>query len=193
VLVIKAGEDHGLRDDWRLVRAFVPRFGRLRRFWLSTAPALAVPGPVARAVADVRRRRQGPSAPLSSRDVRTTVTASVPPTMLARRMVTIRVHTRNDGPVRLASTAPRPVHLSYRWFREGEVVDEDESLRTQLTGGLGSGSTTTLDARVLTPWAPGRYELRVSLVQEFVAWFDELDPEYGARFDVDVQMPEAGA
>ena len=44
----------------------------------------------------------------------------------------------------------------------------------------------TLQASVSAPWEPGRYELRISPVQELVAWFDDVDPANGARFEVEL-------
>lgn len=186
IRAIKGRDGHDLRADWMLVRAFAPRFARLRDFWLHSAPALAVPGPLQRAVACLRARAVGPSRPLTLDATRTTVTAAVPPSMPARRMVAVRSETRNEGDTRLASTPPNPVHLSYRWYERdfGEVGTY--GLRTALPRPLEPGARAELELKILTPWDPGRYQLRISPVQEFVAWFDDLDSANGARFDVTV-------
>lgn len=185
IRAIKARDGHGLRADWMLVRAFAPRFARLRDFWLRSAPALAVPGALQRAAAVLRARMAGPSRPLSLDGAKTTVTAAVPPSMPARRMFTVRSETRNEGDARLASTPPNPVFVSYRWYAEsGELGTY--GLRTPLPRALKPGARAELELKVLTPWDPGRYQLRISPVQEFVAWFDDLDSANGARFDVTV-------
>lgn len=186
IRVIKARRDHGLREDWTLVRSFTPRFARLRDFWLRSAPALAVPGSLQRAMGRVRARSAGPSRPLPPDAARTTVTATVPPSMPARRMVTVASETRNKGGTQLASTPPNPVHVSYRWYRESRDVGT-YGLRTTLQRALKPGCSAELELKVLTPWEPGRYELRISPVQELVAWFDDLDSGNGARFDVTVR------
>lgn len=185
IRVIKGRRGHDLRADWMLVRAFTPRFARLRDFWLRSAPALAVPGSLQRAVASVRARSAGPSRPLPPGEARTTLTATVPPSMPARRMVQVLSQTRNAGGARLASTPPNPVHVSYRWYRQsGEVGTY--GLRTLLPRALKPGGSIELELKILTPWEPGQYQLRISPVQEFVAWFDDLDSGNGARFDVTI-------
>jgi hypothetical protein len=40
---------------------------------------------------------------------------------------------------------------------------------------------------VLAPSVGGDYELIITAVQEFVAWFDELDPANALRADVSVR------
>lgn len=67
-------------------------------------------------------RAIGPSRPLPLDATRTTVTARVPPSMPARRMVAVPSETCNEGDARLASTPPNPVHLSYRWYRDADDV-----------------------------------------------------------------------
>jgi hypothetical protein len=79
--------------------------------------------------------------------------------------------------------------MGYRWFEEttgSAILDRD---RTFLPGPVGPGASLELDGRVHTPWEPGRYELRVAPVQEFVAWFDDLDEDNGARLQVEVALP----
>jgi len=185
IRAIKGREGHDLRADWMLVRVFAPRFARLRDFWLHSAPALAVPGLLQRAVERIRARAIGPSRPLPLDATRTTVTARVPPSMPARRMVAVPSETCNEGDARLASTPPNPVHLSYRWYRDADDVGT-YGLRTVLPRPLEPGARAALELKVLTPWEPGRYQLRISPLQEFVAWFDDLDLENGARFDVTI-------
>ena len=49
----------------------------------------------------------------------------------------------------------------------------------------------TVEGRVNAPWVPGDYELRISPVQELVAWFDDIDPANGVRFHVRLEPPPA--
>jgi hypothetical protein len=62
------------------------------------------------------------------------------------------------------------VTLSYQWLRDGKMLPI-EGERTLLPGALVPGATVSVSALVVAPAEPGRYALRMSLVQEGVAWF----------------------
>lgn len=64
------------------------------------------------------------------------------------------------------------VRLSYRWMDLGGRAVVVDALRTLLPRDLGSGESVVLDTKVAPPDVPGPYVLRLSLVQEGVAWFD---------------------
>lgn len=82
----------------------------------------------------------------------------------------------------LTSTAPyRPIHVAYRWLDESGAMAVAEGHRTPFAEPLGPGRSAAFDATVQLPAGPGRYELVVTLVQESIAWFDELDPRCSAR------------
>ncbi len=86
----------------------------------------------------------------------------------------VRVEVENGSREELGSFPPFPVQLSYRWFRDG--ADEAvvaEGLRTALRPPVSPGGTAAYWMRIAAPAAPGRYRLRVTLVQEFVRWLDE--------------------
>jgi hypothetical protein len=65
------------------------------------------------------------------------------------------------------------VAVSYRWLtpQGAPVIVEGE--RTLLPADVPPGGTVELKARVPAPGQPGSYQLRVTLVQEGVAWFDQ--------------------
>jgi len=85
--------------------------------------------------------------------------------------VTCRIE--NLGPAFLVSAPPHPVHISYRWVA-GSTSDEGD--RTRLPQSIAPKSSLECYLGVRAPAKPGAYELRVTLVQEGVAWFDDLDP-----------------
>jgi hypothetical protein len=85
--------------------------------------------------------------------------------------VTCRIE--NLGPAFLVSAPPHPVHISYRWVA-GSAAEEGE--RTRLPQSIAPSTSATCFLGLRTPAEPGVYELRVTLVQEGVAWFDDLDP-----------------
>jgi hypothetical protein len=59
----------------------------------------------------------------------------------------------------------------------------------QLPRPLPPGAFETLTVPIRAPHERGLYELRVSLVQEYVAWFDDVDEASGLRRKVNVRPP----
>jgi hypothetical protein len=87
----------------------------------------------------------------------------------------VRVEIANGSGHEIGSFPPFPVQLSYRWFRDGTsepVVAE--GMRTALQPPVPPGGAASYWMRVALPADPGRYRLRVTLVQEFVRWLDGL-------------------
>jgi hypothetical protein len=100
----------------------------------------------------------------------------------ARELITCVVH--NDGGAILTSSPPNPVSLSCRWFdRSGAVTEGD---RVPLPHSLPPGAPIEIDLPLSVPLEPGRYRLCISLVQEHVAWFDEIDPRNGSSGAIEV-------
>ena len=117
--------------------------------------------------------------------MRTAVTCDVPGTLCARDTAKLVCSVANAGPVALRSTGPQPVHVSYRWFSpDGELVAD--GWRELLRRPLRRRRETDVTLRVLAPWTTGTYELRISPVQELVAWFDDIDPANGVRATIEV-------
>jgi hypothetical protein len=52
----------------------------------------------------------------------------------------------------------------------------EEGERTRLPQSIAPRATADCVLGVRAPAEPGAYELRVTLVQEGVAWFDDVDP-----------------
>jgi FkbM family methyltransferase len=69
-----------------------------------------------------------------------------------------------------------PVHVAYRVRDARGTTVVADGHRTPFDTALAPGATTTLDATVVLPEAPGDYDVSITLVQEAFAWFDELDP-----------------
>jgi len=55
-----------------------------------------------------------------------------------------------------------------------------------MTSALGPGQSLCLRVEIPVPRTPGRYELSISLVQEWITWFDEVDPASGYRTGIEV-------
>jgi glycosyltransferase involved in cell wall biosynthesis len=89
----------------------------------------------------------------------------------------LRVELNNEGKYELCSEPPYPVHLSYHWFTSSQTCPVIfDGLRTQLGLPLPPGSQRISLMKIQAPNAPGKYLLRVTLVQEHAFWFDDLSP-----------------
>lgn len=86
----------------------------------------------------------------------------------------VSVEIRNNTKHTLHSLPPNPVNLSYHWIdsvsKEAVVFD---GLRTPLSFPICPGSIRSLQAKCQAPRKVGEYILRVTLVQEQHAWFDQ--------------------
>ncbi|HLJ45641.1 MAG TPA: methyltransferase domain-containing protein [Bryobacteraceae bacterium] len=83
-----------------------------------------------------------------------------------------RVRLTNNSAVDLKSRPPHPVHLSYHCYSEERQVVAYDGIRSVIPT-LKAGSTEDVEMQLSAPATPGRYLFRVTLVQEWVMWFDE--------------------
>jgi hypothetical protein len=101
---------------------------------------------------------------------------SCPDQIEAANAFPVRVRLDNNGHERVSSFAPYPVHLTYRWL---DVESKDpvvgEGARTLLRPPLPPDQRDTYSVHTIAPDQPGRYLLRVTLVQEGVMWLDQID------------------
>lgn len=69
-----------------------------------------------------------------------------------------------------------PVNLSYRWFNDRNKEETHiDSVRTPLPGGgISPGEVKGVVMSVLLPEKDGDYRLRLSMVQEYCDWFDDI-------------------
>jgi glycosyltransferase involved in cell wall biosynthesis len=160
----------------RLLATLARALGRSRRFWLTTLPLLMVPAPVDKAL---RHRNQRPSKPLPAAACRTRVRPDLAGISGPGGSQKLACELENLGQRTLCSAMPNPVHLSYRWLSadSGELALEGQ--RTPLDPPLQAGERRTYELTLSAPPQPGDYLLRISPVQELVAWFDELDRDNG--------------
>jgi hypothetical protein len=136
------------------------------------------------------------SDPLDPADCRVRVQAAVPSNIGADAVIECGCTISNQGSAFLVSVPPHPVHISYRWLdgdtraRTGQV----EGLRSRLTFSLAPGSERAYRFMLRAPARPGRYVLTVTLVQEGVAWFDDVDASNAYSQEVSVEpAPEQSA
>jgi hypothetical protein len=97
---------------------------------------------------------------------------------------TVRVNQTFGIPVwvRNTSTVPwpaygigdiHPVHLAYHWLDQAGRMYQSNGERTGLPQVLGPGEAISLRMIVYAPSQPGRYIVRLTVVQENVAWFED--------------------
>jgi hypothetical protein len=76
----------------------------------------------------------------------------------------------NPGTETWESAGRYPVTISYKWYRDNQMLPI-EGERTALPGPVTPNHAVSVDARVIAPPEAGTYSLRLTLVQEAVAWF----------------------
>jgi hypothetical protein len=87
----------------------------------------------------------------------------------------VRVSVENNGYDKVSSYSPYPVHLTYRWLDpENQAHLIDEGARSVLKPPLGPGDRRAYNVHTIAPDRPGRYLLRITLVQEGVMWLDYI-------------------
>jgi hypothetical protein len=87
----------------------------------------------------------------------------------------------NEGPRTLFSAMPYPVYVGYRWLRvadDAEIEALDER-RCALPEPIASGATLRFSILLHAPSIAGAYRLRMTLVQEWIRWFDADDDAMG--------------
>jgi hypothetical protein len=73
------------------------------------------------------------------------------------------------------------VRVSYHWLAGDDAL---EGIRTALPADLAPGDTQVVPVHVLAPARPGRYRLRLDLVEEHVRWF-----ERAVELEVEIERP----
>ncbi len=117
-------------------------------------------------------------------EVSVTVSAALPRLVSAGERFDLEVSYTNHGRWTLATVPPVPVMASSRWLRAGAA--QIDGPRCPLREPLWPRATVTQPVPLVAPDAPGTYELRLSLVQDGVMWFDDADPSAAAVGAVEV-------
>jgi acetolactate synthase-1/2/3 large subunit len=131
--------------------------------------------------------QRGLGLPLPGDSCGALVTCRVDPAWSADESRAITATIMNTGLVPLATVPPHPVSVSSRWFANDGLVAEGP--RSPLGRLLAPGQEATVELPVTAPLVPGEYRLVISLVQEHVQWFDDLDPANACCLDVVVGEP----
>jgi hypothetical protein len=110
-----------------------------------------------------------------------------------RRTVRLRItHLGSGAPWTSAVDLPGPaqaVRIGVRWFRDGALVADQ---RVELPRSLDPGESVKVEVSLLArdaagkPLPPGRYEVRIGLLQELVRWFADAG-DAGITMEVEVR------
>jgi hypothetical protein len=93
-------------------------------------------------------------------------------TILVNETVAMPVTIKNISPETWPATGEKPVYVSYRWVdMMGRGIGP--TIPTPLPHHVAPGESVLLEATVQAPAETGEYILRLTLVQENVAWFDQ--------------------
>jgi hypothetical protein len=82
----------------------------------------------------------------------------------------VPVKIQNPGTETWESAGQYPVNISYKWYKDGQMMGI-EGERTLLPSPIGPNQVVDAEVHVIAPPDPGKYALRLTLVQEAVAWF----------------------
>lgn len=134
---------------------------------------------------------------LESADRRVRIASQGPGALQSGQTIELECTVENLGSSYLVSLPPYPVHLSYKWLdpQSQQPLPDSEGLRTQLPDALPPRTPQTLKIQVQAPPTPGLYLLRLTAVQEYVAWFDDDAPSNACTMVVQVgqRNPRQGA
>jgi hypothetical protein len=119
---------------------------------------------------------------------------NIPTEMIASETVLADVTIKNASsktwPSKPDPGGRNAVNLSYHWLDRKRQVVVFDGLRTPLPRDLSPGESVTLRATIRAPEKAGEHVLHVTLVQERVAWFSEMD---GGQLSIPVSVAAASA
>jgi uncharacterized protein (TIGR03032 family) len=127
--------------------------------------------------------------PLPAHDRQVRIEAQIPEQLPAHATIDLELVLENLGSSILVTAPPNPVYLSYHWYLDGERSHIVEApLMSPLPHAVSPRTPTSCCVRVRTH-AAGCYRLRLTLAQEYVGWFDEIDA--GSIFEATVEVVAA--
>ena len=134
----------------------------------------------------------GTMEPLPPTSMRVRIDAELPRALSARGLVMVPCTIENDGDVALVTAGAHPVYLCYRWFdASGNLTEIGDSIHTALPGPIAPGGSVRAQVPIAAPRYPGSYELRLTLLQSEIAWFDDVDASNGRVAHVTVAAERA--
>ncbi|HYW54905.1 MAG TPA: DUF4915 domain-containing protein [Dongiaceae bacterium] len=126
--------------------------------------------------------------PLPWNDFRCAIACTVPPVCAGATILDVPVRLTNRSASFFTSAPPAPVFVSYKWTdpASGALLAGGHAYRSPLPRTVYPGESIAMTARIVVPAVSGRAALRITAVQEGVAWFDDQHPANALDFTVDV-------
>jgi hypothetical protein len=113
----------------------------------------------------------------------------IPTEMIAGQQLSAAVTFKNvsarSWPSKPNERGKNAVRLSYHWLDRKERMVVFDGVRTPLSRDVGPGESAKINAAIQAPEKAGKYVLDVTLVQEGVAWFPEMN---GAKLSLPVNV-----
>jgi hypothetical protein len=125
---------------------------------------------------------------LRNEECKTSIIATAPSSVRIGQKIEIDVKIQNLSEVVYFAAHPHPINLGSRWRnQDGSLAGfEMEERRQLLDRPLLPGATLSIKLQVNAPEVAGDFLLAVSLVQEWIAWFDEIDASNGCLIPITV-------
>jgi acetolactate synthase I/II/III large subunit len=132
--------------------------------------------------------------PLQPEDCKIKIEAVLPDQMEADSVVELEASIENLGTAFLVTAPPYPVYISYKWMENGRgsQINIIEGIRSRLVQSLPPRNSMNYKFRLKTPPTPGEFILCLTLVQEQVAWFNDLDEKNSFIHPVHIVQPSGG-
>jgi hypothetical protein len=125
--------------------------------------------------------------PLPPAMCRIGISADLPAALALGDVVRVSCTVENRGDGFLISAAPHPVEVCYRWFDSGEnAVGAGTWLHTPLPHVLAPRGAATFSVLIAPPPVCGRFTIRLTLLQEGVVWFDDVDLANAVTGEVEI-------
>ena len=114
---------------------------------------------------------------LCESECRIQVHADIPSRFVAGKLTLVDCTVSNAGEAFLCSELPYPVYISYQWRRAKKSPEFEhlEGIRTRLPKTLAPGESIRCRMEIQAPDIEGEVQLIITMVQELVVWFNEVD------------------
>lgn len=123
--------------------------------------------------------------PLEERSLFDVVIIEAPSEVKELMVFQVLTNITNHSNYKIASLPPNPVHISYHWIEKAtEIETVFDGKRTKIIPSIRVNEQRQFSLSVEAPSKASEYILRVTLVQEGVAWFDK--EEHRVFSDIDV-------
>ncbi len=131
--------------------------------------------------------------PLPWSDFRCTLECTVPASLSGGTVAELAVRLTNRSQSFFTSAPPAPVYVSYKWLDPGTgaYVTDTRAYRSPLPRTLFPGESIDMTVRIVVPDANRAALLRITALQEGIAWFDDQDAASGAEFPVEILPADA--